>query len=245
MFKKILKKKLSIKLKDKNIVRARNNNSTSSLPTNTPLSEGVSMPETFPSNSTEQNMPDTSNKKAQNKDDENVENSSLELQHDLWLYNEIMPEIMACCIMSDGEVEQSELDSAYALVYHDDFIINKKYAIDLLEEKIKELEKVKGDIGSIIDIRFVTLEQNLQEVQSSDQIKKIKIVLDALSSNVKSEGREATKKTVNRIIKQISKKRRGYNFTYIIIISIVLVSIFLLNNYIDFPIKLFDGSTNK
>lgn len=123
------------------------------------------------------------------------------------IYVEIVPELMALCMSADGEIEDSEVELATAIIESDDFIENKQIALESLLLNVNKLIADKQKSNAIFKLKSASIISKASKITDSLQKEKIEIILDAMLESVSSEDNSDTKLMVDTIKEKLLTNR--------------------------------------
>lgn len=142
---------------------------------------------------------ENNNKKPDNKLIEaTIDNSKKES-----LYSDVIPELIAFCIVSDGVVEDSEIEMAAAIINNDENILNKDKAMDSLSLYIEKYITNKKNSEVLYKLNFSSLISKISKVTNQRERERIEIIINGMLSSV-NEGSITETKTIADSIKNIS-----------------------------------------
>ena len=121
------------------------------------------------------------------------------------LYTELVPEIMALCMTADGEVEDSEVEIATAIIDHDEFIQDKQLALASLLSNIEKMLSDKQKSNAIFKLKSTTIISKISKINDDLQKERLDVILDGMRDSVSDEGISET----SSIIESIKEKLHG------------------------------------
>lgn len=124
------------------------------------------------------------------------------------LYAELVPEIMALCMAADGEVEDSEVEIATAIIDHDEFIKDKPSALSSLLSNIENMISDKQKSNAIFKLKATTVISKISKITDDLQKERLDIILDGMRDSVGAKG---VSETIS-MIDAIKGKLHGRNF---------------------------------
>ena len=114
-------------------------------------------------------------------------------------YVHILVNLIALCIVTDGEIEDSEIEMANAIIENDDLIKEKDYAINILGESIENLLAVKEKSSTIFKLKSLSITSKVLEMKDKFQKDKILIVLEGMLESVDKDNQGQTKILIDKI----------------------------------------------
>lgn len=121
------------------------------------------------------------------------------------LYAQVVPEVIAFCIVDDGDVEDSEVETASAIIEHDDFIENKAEALEILSSTIDMLISAREKSQVVFKLKLTTLGSKIANIQAVVQKEKIGVILDGMLDTTDIKGQSDTAQVVSYIKGKISQ----------------------------------------
>lgn len=142
--------------------------------------------------------------KQQSENNSSINQSAVVLENNsLNGYVELVPELIALCMVADGEIEDSEVELATAIIESDDFIENKQLALEMLSSSIDKLSADKQKSNAIFKLKSATIISKVSKISDSLQKEKIEIILEGMLESVSAEGSSDTKLIVDAIKKKL------------------------------------------
>ena len=108
------------------------------------------------------------------------------------LYSELVPEIIALCMTADGEVEDSEVEIATAIIEHDEFIQDKQRALDSLLANIENMLSNKQKSNAIFKLKSTTIASKIYKISNDIQKERLNVILDGMRDSVSDSGASET-----------------------------------------------------
>ncbi len=120
------------------------------------------------------------------------------------LYAQVVPEVIAFCIAADGDVEDSEVETASAIIEHDDFIENKAEALEILSSTIDMLISAREKSQAVFKLKLTTLGSKVANIKAAVQKEKVGVILDGMLDTTDIKGQSDTAQVVSYIKEKIS-----------------------------------------
>lgn len=120
------------------------------------------------------------------------------------LYAQVVPEVIAFCIAADGDVEDSEVETASAIIEHDDFIENKAEALEILSSTIDTLISAREKSQAVFKLKLTTLGSKVANIKAAVQKEKVAVILDGMLDTTDIKGQSDTAQVVSYIKEKIS-----------------------------------------
>ena len=118
------------------------------------------------------------------------------------LYSEIVPEVIAVCLVSDGRVEDDEVELATTIIESDEFLVDKHSALESLSENIDRLSAEREKSKAIFKLKSTTILSKLSNL-SNDEKERINIMLEGLLETVSESGVIETETMVDSIKRKL------------------------------------------
>ena len=115
------------------------------------------------------------------------------------LYAELVPEIMALCMAADGEVEDSEVEIATAIIEHDEFIRDKQSALESLLSNIDKMISDKQKSNAIFKLKSTTIISKISKIGDDLHKERLDIILDGMRDSVSDKGISETASVIESI----------------------------------------------
>lgn len=119
------------------------------------------------------------------------------------IYIEIVPEIIALCLVADGEIEESEIELACAIIENDEFIYDKHAALESLTCNIEKFTAEKEKSNTIFKLKTTTILSKLKKLTDQQQKDRLIIMLEGLLEAVGDSGVDSTKSMVDSVLKNL------------------------------------------
>ena len=120
-------------------------------------------------------------------------------------YTELVPEIIAFCIAADGEIEDSEIELAAAIIEHDELIENKQAALESLSSNIENLISGKQRGQAIFKLKLTAIGSKITNINNDIQKEKLHVILEGMLDIVNDKGSSETASVINYIKNKIDR----------------------------------------
>lgn len=118
-------------------------------------------------------------------------------------YSELLPELLALCMTADGEIEDSEVELATAIIDDDDVIQDKQSALESLSLNIDKFITAKSKSNAIFKLKSATIISKVTKVTNELHKERLEIVLEGMLESVKDEGVSETQHMIDAIRKKL------------------------------------------
>jgi hypothetical protein len=120
------------------------------------------------------------------------------------LYAELIPELIALCIVADGDVEDSEIELATAIIESDELILDKHIALESLSNSIEKLLADRQKSSAIFKLKSTTIISKVVKITNTLEKERLSIILDGMLDSVNQDDTSDTVSIVNAIKSKIS-----------------------------------------
>jgi len=118
-------------------------------------------------------------------------------------YEKVLPELIALCITADGEIEDSEVELATAIIEDDDIIEDKQVALESLSLNIDKFLTAKSKSNAIFKLNSSTTIAKVAKITDALHKERLEIVLEGMLETVKDEGISDTQNIIEAIRKKL------------------------------------------
>ena len=101
------------------------------------------------------------------------------------LYEEVVAELIAACVTSDGKIEESEIELATALIESDEFIGDKLVTLNLLKEKIDKFLADRNKSKAVFNLSMTSVIHKVKKIQDELHKERILVILDGMLDSIK------------------------------------------------------------
>lgn len=129
-----------------------------------------------------------------------IENKLTDSNNDYVL---ILPEIIALCIVADGDINDSEVEMASSIIEHEDFITDKAFALELLMNSMDKLLTDKARSNAIFKLKANSIISKLDKLSHQSK-ERVGIIVDAMLDAVEDTSSD-TFEMVNTIKKKLTQ----------------------------------------
>ena len=121
------------------------------------------------------------------------------------IYAEIVPEIMALCMVADGKVEDSEVELATTIIENDELIQDKQSALESLLSNIDKMISDKQKSNAIFKLKSTTILSKIYKIEGDLAKERLDIILDGLRDSVSDEGISETTPVIQSIREKLHR----------------------------------------
>jgi heat shock protein HtpX len=100
------------------------------------------------------------------------------------IYSELIPEILALCIVADGKIEDSEVELAIAFIENDELIHDKHGASRSLVENVEKFGNDRKTSNAIFKLKSTSIISKTSNIMDDLQKDKLNIMLDGMMESV-------------------------------------------------------------
>lgn len=100
------------------------------------------------------------------------------------LYENLIPELLAFCVVSNGVIQDSEIKMAVSIINSDEIIRNKKKAIENFSTYIKLNMSNKRNAEDLYDLNFSTLKAKIAKLESSTEKARVDMIIESMLNSV-------------------------------------------------------------
>ncbi len=120
------------------------------------------------------------------------------------LYSELIPQLIALCIVADGDIENSEIELAMTVIENDELIENKPVALEMLSTSIEKLLADRQKSSTIFKLKSTTIISKVAKINDILEKERLSIILDGMLETVSDPGVSETASIINAIKGKIS-----------------------------------------
>lgn len=141
------------------------------------------------------------------KNNSSGDSNSEELPDDSFLdqesiYSSLIPELIALCITADGEIEESEIELATAMIENDEFIEDKENALESLALNIDRLISDRKKSSAIFKMKSSSIISKIEKINNNKEREKVNTIVEHMLSSVSTSGIEQTQVITDSITKK-------------------------------------------
>jgi len=114
-------------------------------------------------------------------------------------YSQIIVNLIALCIVVDGEVEDSEIEMAYAILDNDELIQKKDLTIEELGNKINEFLLLKQKSETLFKLKVLSISSKLTSLENPLEKENILLILEVMLESVHIGNKENTELFIKKI----------------------------------------------
>ena len=118
---------------------------------------------------------------------------------DYGIYVDVVTELIAACITSDGEIEESEIELAMSFIESDDLINNKKKSLDKLKFHIDDFHKERKKSKAVFKLKMTSVTHKAKELVSDLHKERVLVILDGMLDSISSGDRKESEEFVDKI----------------------------------------------
>lgn len=100
------------------------------------------------------------------------------------LYENLIPELLAFCVVSNGVIQDSEIKMAVSIINSDEIIRNKKKAIENFSTYTKLNMSNKRNAEDLYDLNFSTLKAKIAKLESSTEKARVDMIIESMLNSV-------------------------------------------------------------
>ncbi len=130
-----------------------------------------------------------------------IENQSNVVESDF--YSEIVPQILALCMTADGNIEDSEVELATAIIENDELIQDKQTALESLSSNIDIFIANKNQSNAIYKLKATTIISKVSKITDENQKERLEVILEGMLESVGTDGASETKNIIDSIRKKL------------------------------------------
>jgi len=120
------------------------------------------------------------------------------------IYEKLMPELIAFCIVADGLVEDKEIELATAIINSDENISNKDSAIESLSLYIETNISNKQSSDVLYKLNLSSFLAKVSKLEKQEEKERIDIIVQGMLGSVQEGSLPKTKDMADRIIGKLS-----------------------------------------
>lgn len=114
-------------------------------------------------------------------------------------YQSILPEIIALCIVADGNIEDQEVELATSIIDSDDLIVDKHHALESLLSYIERFISDKDKSSAVFKLKVNTVASKLSKITDPFQKENISIILDGMMESISFDENNESQKLINTL----------------------------------------------
>lgn len=114
-------------------------------------------------------------------------------------YQSILPEVIALCIVADGNIEDQEVELATSIIENDDLIVDKHNALESLLLYIEKFISDKDKSSAVFKLKANTVASKLSKITDSLQKENISIILDGMMECISCDENNESQKLINTL----------------------------------------------
>lgn len=115
------------------------------------------------------------------------------------LYEELLPELLALCIVADGHVESSEIKLATEVIMNDNILKDKEKALNNLSTHIGTLILEKNNSLTTFKLKSMDIFTKISKIEDINEKERINIIVDGMLEVVANDSLEETKTITDNI----------------------------------------------
>lgn len=113
------------------------------------------------------------------------------------IYENLVPELIAFCVISNGVVQDSEIKMAVSIIRNDEIIRDKKRAIESLSSYIKINMSNKRNAQDLYDLNLSALTSKIAKLESSLEKHRVDMIIESMLRSVEEISVENSMQTAN------------------------------------------------
>ena len=114
-------------------------------------------------------------------------------------YELAVPELMAACIAAAGAVEESEIETAIALLENDELVTDKKAALEALHRNIEQLGQARQKSKAVFKLKVTTSAHQARAITDDLQRDRILAILEGMLESTTSHDRRVAHEFIDKI----------------------------------------------
>lgn len=138
-------------------------------------------------------------------EDNNIALQNTKISSNNNIYQVLLPELIALCIAADGQIEESEIEIATAMIENDDFIEDKEMALKSLSNNIENLIAKREKSNAIFKMKSATIISKIPRVEKPEEKERLNIVIEGMLSSVSEPGLAETKNITDSIKNKVNE----------------------------------------
>ncbi len=115
------------------------------------------------------------------------------------LYNELIPEILALCMVADGNIEDTEVETATEIIEGDDYIVDKQKALEQLTQNIEKYLAEREKSKAVFKLKVSSILAKIPNLESSLHKERLKIIAESMLESVGNDGLSETAALIDNI----------------------------------------------
>ena len=122
-----------------------------------------------------------------------------------FIYEDLIPEILALCMVADGNVEDEEVETAIAIIEGDEYIINKQYALISLTENIEKYLAEQQKSKAVFKLKVSSILAKISNIKNVEYKERFIIIVESMLETVSADGLSETSAFVENIKARLNK----------------------------------------
>ena len=119
------------------------------------------------------------------------------------LYSELLPELLALCIVADGLVERGEIQLATDIIVNDLILEDKEKALSALSTHVGSLMMQKSNKQSVFKLKSMDIFSKISKITDQNEKARINIIVEGMIEVANKELLSETKEVTDGILKSI------------------------------------------
>jgi hypothetical protein len=119
------------------------------------------------------------------------------------LYCELLPELLALCIVADGLIEKGEIQLATEIITHDTILEDKEKALNELATHVGSLIMQKSTAQSVFKLKSMDVFSKISKITNENEKERIKIIVEGMVEVANEELISHTKEVTDAILKRV------------------------------------------
>jgi len=119
------------------------------------------------------------------------------------LYSELLPELLALCIVADGVVERAEIQLATDIIMNDLILEDKEKALSDLSIHVGSLMMKKSNKQSIFKLKSMDIFSKISKIVDTNEKERINIIVEGMIEVANQELISETKEITDGILNSI------------------------------------------
>jgi hypothetical protein len=113
--------------------------------------------------------------------------------------NELIPEILALCMVADGNIEDTEVETATAIIEGEDYIVDKQKALEQLTQNIEKYLAKREKSKAVFKLKVSSILAKIPNLESSLHKERLKIIAESMLESVGNDGLSETAAFIDNI----------------------------------------------